>query len=40
MKVLRTLDLSKNEIVKLRGLEKIESLRFLTLALNQIEKVV
>jgi Leucine-rich repeat (LRR) protein len=35
-----TLDLSKNRIEKLKGLELIESLRFLNLSLNRIQKVL
>jgi Leucine-rich repeat (LRR) protein len=35
-----TLDLSKNMIVKLKGLENIESLRFLTLSQNKIYKIL
>jgi Leucine-rich repeat (LRR) protein len=35
-----TLDLSKNKIEKLKGLESIESLRFLNLSLNRIHKVL
>jgi protein phosphatase 1 regulatory subunit 7 len=34
-----TLDLSKNQVVKLKGLESIQSLRFLNLSLNQVYKV-
>lgn len=35
-----TLDLSKNMIVKLKGLENIDSLRFLTLSQNRIYKIL
>ena len=37
--VLRTLDLSKNQISKLSGLQSIESLKFLNLSLNTIKKI-
>jgi Leucine-rich repeat (LRR) protein len=37
--VLRTLDLSKNSISKLRGLETIDSLKFLNMSLNNIRKI-
>lgn len=37
---LRTLDLSHNSITFLRGLEQTQSLRFLNLSLNRIEKIL
>ena len=37
--VLRTLDLSKNQISKLRGLETIESLKFLNISMNNVKKI-
>jgi len=37
--VLRSLDLSKNGISSLKGLETIESLKFLKLSLNNISKI-
>ena len=37
---MRTLDLSKNQITFLRGLENCDNLRFLNLALNNISKVL
>ena len=40
MPVLRTLDLSKNSISKLRGLETIDSLKFLNMSLNNIRKII
>jgi Leucine-rich repeat (LRR) protein len=36
---LRTLDLSRNTIQRLRGLENLEHLKFLNLSLNNISKV-
>jgi protein phosphatase 1 regulatory subunit 7 len=36
---LRTLDLSKNQIQRLKGLESIESLKFLNMSMNAIRKV-
>lgn len=40
MPCLKTLDLSKNHIEHLVGLQAIESLRFLNLSLNNIVKVL
>jgi Leucine-rich repeat (LRR) protein len=37
--VLRTLDLSKNQISHLKGLETIQTLKFLNMSLNNIRKV-
>ena len=37
---LRTIDLSKNNISRLRGLEQIESLKFLNMSLNNIRKII
>jgi len=39
MPVLRTLDISKNNISKLKGLELIESLKFLNMSLNNVKKI-
>ena len=39
MPVLNRIDLSKNQISKLKGLESTLSLRFLNLALNNVAKV-
>ena len=40
MPCLKTLDLSKNHIEHLVGLQNIDSLRFLNLSLNNIVKVL
>lgn len=39
MRCLHFLDLSKNQIERLRGLEHVETLRFLHLSLNEVRKV-
>lgn len=39
MPVLRALDLSKNQISRLKGLETIESLKSLTMSLNNVSKI-
>ena len=39
MPALRTVDLSKNNIQRLRGLEQIDSLKFLNMSLNNVRKI-
>ena len=40
MPFLRELDLAKNKIVKLTGLQTVSTLRFLNLSLNLVEKIL